>query len=65
MIKRMKSMAAAGVLALAALFATANAARADYVYVPKTVYVTKYDCYGRPYRVCYTMYVRVWVCPGY
>jgi hypothetical protein len=51
---------------MAAVFSTANAARADYyVYVPKTVYVTKYDHCSRPYQVAYTVYVRVLVRTGY
>jgi hypothetical protein len=66
MLKRAKNWVAAGVLAVACLLGAASSARADYyVWVPRTVYVTKHDHYGRPYYVPYTVYVRVLVKTGY
>jgi hypothetical protein len=60
MLTKVRLAAAAGLMALTTLLGSATAARADYwVYVPRTVYVTQYDCYGNPYAVAYTVYV--WV----
>jgi hypothetical protein len=60
-----KKIVSATVLGLALLLGSTASARADYyTYVPRTVYVTRYDCYGYPYRVAVTVYVRVLVRTG-
>jgi len=65
LFSKVRLAAAAGLVALATVFGSAAVARADYyTYVPKTVYVVKYDCYGNPYTVAYTVYVPVLVRTG-
>jgi hypothetical protein len=60
-----RKIVSAAVLGLALLLGSTASARADYyAYVPRTVYVTRYDCYGKPYWVPVTVYVRVLVRTG-